>query len=90
MEILNDLQENQQINQKEAPVRTTPVQRKRQYWRKKKQREKRDKREKDSLFCPICNKKMLSLYTDTYFKSILVSSGFYSKVKIYNNGQYTF
>lgn len=90
MEILNDPQATHQVGLKEAPVRITVDKRKRNYWRKKKQREKRDSKEKDSLYCPICNKKMLSLYTDTYFKSILVSSGFYSKVKIYNNGVFTF
>jgi hypothetical protein len=33
---------------------------------------------------------MMSLYTDPLFKSILLNSGFYSKVKVYSNGEFNF
>ena len=56
----------------------------------KKKRHKQEKEEHEPIFCPICSKKLLILYVDPLFKQILLNSGFYKRVKIFNNGEYTF
>jgi hypothetical protein len=33
---------------------------------------------------------MLSLYTDPLFKSILLNSGFYTRVRVFSNGEFNF
>ena len=56
-------------------------------------RRRRIKQEKTSsapIECPICKRRLLVLYQDPLFKEILMNSGFYKKVKILNNGEYTF
>ena len=56
----------------------------------RKRKLKKEKIEPEELLCPICKRRMFILYEDPLFKQILLNSGFYKKVKILNNGEYTF
>ena len=56
----------------------------------RKRKMKQEKVEQGPLECPVCKRRMIVLYQDPLFKDILLNSGFYKRVKILNNGEYTF